>query len=199
VKERRPLLGVTLLNWEAQFGPFQRQAAYETAVVAAIRHFIHVREGHVALFAQVRGPTRAEDDRVPARRVYGQLADVAENVTFIESDPSPMELKAAYGLMDLFIGTRLHSNIFALSENVPAVLIQYQYKTRGIARMLGLEKWVLEIESVIGEQLCAALDQLWREREQIQAHIQERMQHVQTQIAQIGPMIVQDFRQGRHG
>ncbi len=41
--------------------------------------------------------------------------------------------------MDLFLGTRLHSNIFALVAGVPVVAVAYQYKTFGLMEMIGLK------------------------------------------------------------
>src|SRR4030095_7542934 len=73
--QHRPLLGVTLINWGQQHPRFKGQARYEAAVATAIRHFVTAYQGNVILFAQVCGPTPADDDRVPARRVRALLDD----------------------------------------------------------------------------------------------------------------------------
>lgn len=189
----RPLLGVTLINWGAQSRWFSRQALYEDSVAAVIRAFLVSYGGHAVLFAQVHGPTLAEDDRVPARRVLARLGDLANRVVLIERRVPPHVLKGAYGQMDLFLGTRLHSNIFALTEGVPVIAIGYQYKTRGVMRMLGLERWTLDIEQVNEETLIRLLHEAWAERKCTRARIEETLTEVGEQASQAGALIASDF------
>jgi colanic acid/amylovoran biosynthesis protein len=193
----RPWLGVTLIHWSAQSRSFGRQERYEDAVEAAIRDFLANCHGQVVLFAQVQGPSSAEDDRIPARRVLAQLEDVGEHVALVDRWVPPHVLKAAYGQMDLFLGTRLHSNIFALTEGVPAVAIGYQYKTRGVMRMLDLEDWVLDIEQVDRETLVCLLNRAWLERKRTRTHIQQVLPTLRLQASTAGDLIATDFCQLR--
>ena len=189
-----PRLGVTLINWQAQNPQFKRQEAYETAVATAIRTFIKQTGGQAILFSQVRGPSPAEDDRVPARRVANTLADLGSRVVLIEEANVTAEaLKAAYGLMDIFIGTRLHSNIFALTAGTPAVMLQYQYKTRGVVEIMGLEDWVIDINEVNESNLSEKLVGLWIEREVVKRRIHQAVQETIQQIEQVGVLIAADY------
>ncbi len=190
----RPCLGITLINWGAQNQRFSRQGPYEEAIEAAIRAFLSSYGGQVVLFAQVHGPTQAQNDLVPARRVLARLADLGDRVVLMDRWVAPPVLKAAYGQMDLFIGTRLHSNIFALSQAVPVIAIGYQYKTRGVMRMLGLEPWVLDIEQVNGNTLVPLLHQAWAERSHTRAHLLETIPQVREQASKAGLLIASDFR-----
>jgi colanic acid/amylovoran biosynthesis protein len=194
--EDRPRLGVTLINWGAQNRLFAGQEGYETAVAHTIRHFLQRRGGQVFLFAQVRGPSPAEDDLIPAQRVKAQLADLGDQVVLVAAPSAPEELKAAYGLMDLFLGSRLHSNIFALCEGVPAVTIQYQYKTHGVMQMLGLEEWVIEIEQVNEADLSALLARLWGEQANARRHLQNAMPTIVAEASGVGQAIAADYRAG---
>ena len=188
----RPLLGVTLINWGAQNRLFTTQHAYETAVSEAIRFFLNEYDGHAILFSQVTGPSIMDDDRIPAQRVKQLLADVEAKVTFIDGTPTPETLKSAYGQMDIFIGSRLHSNIFALSEIVPAIMIQYQPKTRGVVQMLGLDSWVIEIENVTAISLIEMTQKLWRERYDIRQRLEEIMPAIIEQASSAADKIAVD-------
>lgn len=194
-RTQRPLLGVTLINWGAQNRRFTGQTAYEQAIAQAIAFFIRTYNGTVVLFSQVHGPTDAEDDRVAARRVQGLLADHQEHVIFIDRVVAPAQLQAAYGEMNLLIGTRLHSNIFALTRHIPVVAIAYQPKTYGVMKMLGLENWVLEIEGIEGAQLSQRLQQLWAERTAIRAQLQTLIPQLQTEIGRELARIHHDYQQ----
>ena len=191
--QQRPWLGVTLIHWGAQSKAFETQARYEKGVEAAIRAFIRAHGGRVALFAQVHGPTLAEDDRIPARRVLSRLGGLSDRVVFIDRSVPPAVLKAAYGEMDIFLGSRLHSNLFALTEGVPIVAIGYQYKTRGIMRLLGLEKWVLDIEQVDPQTIVPLLQRAWSERKETESHIQRILPRIREQASQVGALIAADW------
>jgi len=193
IKSARPLLGVTLINWGAQNQRFATQATYEHAVAQTIRSFIDYHRGTAVLFAQVQGPTINDDDRIPARHVANQLADLGNQVIFIERKVTQDELKSAYSLMDFFLGSRLHSNIFALSELVPVVAIQYQYKTAGVMRMLNLDEWVIDIESVTPPKLADLLENAWNCREKTRLKIQSRLPQIIEQVESVGQRIADDF------
>lgn len=192
--DRRPWLGVTVVHWGAQRRSFEGQGHYEEAVEAAIRSFLAAHGGRVVLFAQVQGPTQAEDDRVPARRLLARLQDLPGQVLLLDRQLSPALLKAAYGQMDLFLGTRLHSNIFALTEGVPVVAIGYQYKTRGVMRMLGLEPWVVDIEEVEPQALAALLEAAWSQRAEIRRRIADALPPLQEMASRAGGLLAADFR-----
>lgn len=192
-QDGRPRLGMTMVNWGAQNPRFARQEAYERACAAAARWFVQQCGGQVIFFPQVWGPLASQDDRIPARRAAAQLADLGDAICVVQ-DPLPQELlKSVYGWMDLFIGTRMHSNIFALSQGVPVIAIGYLHKTQGIAEMAGLGQWAVEIgqadETILVERLAA----LWSEREAWRAHIAHVIPPMVQQAAGVGRMVAQDY------
>lgn len=188
-----PCLGVTLINWGAQKRHFGQQAQYEAAVTAAIRAFVAETGGQVVLFSQVQGPQTADDDRIPAQRVFAQLGDLGGRVIFLPQEIPPHTLKAAYSQMDLFLGSRLHSNIFALSSGVPVVAIQYQYKTRGIMEMLGMGQWVLPIETATEHNLPPLLLAAWNQRTALRTHLQAVLPPLVQEVSAVGRAIQQDY------
>lgn len=190
----RPLLGLTLINWGAQNIQFHLQDSYEAAIAGAARFFVEQYRGKVIFIPQVWGPLPSQDDRVPARRVTALLGDLGDRLHLVNEPLPPELLKAVYGKMDLFIGTRMHSNIFALSEGVPVIAIGYQHKTRGIARMLGLDDWVIDINAVDEHKLIHLLGLLARQREELRAQIQAQLPGIVRQSRQAGEIIAADYR-----
>jgi len=191
----RPLLGITMINWSGQNSEFssQDQYRYETAVGAAAKWFVDHIGGQVVLFPQVWGPFESQDDRKPARNLKYRLQDLGNSITVIEDMLIPEILKAAYGVMDLFIATRLHSAIFAWSQAIPVIAISYQPKTLGVAQMLGMERWVIDIKEITPDALLETLRELWKERERVKAHLQQQMIHVTQQSRLVGILIAQDI------
>jgi colanic acid/amylovoran biosynthesis protein len=78
----------------------------------------------------------------------------------VDADLHPFEVIGLCGAMDIFIGTRMHSNIFSLISKVPVVAIEYEHKTRGIMRGLGLEDLTIDIKDVTPQTLQQRIDLL---------------------------------------
>lgn len=191
----RPLLGITAINWGAQTGQHAIQAQYESALSDAVRYFVEHTGGKVLFFPQVAGNTASADDRIPARRVIANLQQSGDRVILIDRPPPPAILKAAYELMDIFIGTRMHSNIFALSAGVPVLAIAYRHKTQGIMHMLGLDEWIIDIQDVTGNLLVERLAALWEQKETVRQNINLALPPVLAQSSQAGAMIADDYAQ----
>lgn len=193
IANQPPRLGVTLINWGAQSSTFATQDAYEAAVARAIRWFVDATGGQAWLFAQVTGPLAADDDRVPARRVAKQLDDIANRVHVMDETLPAETLQLAYGQMDIFLGTRLHSTLFALVTGTPVAAIAYQPKTRGVFALMGLEKWVMPIEDARDNTVSELLQQLWRERDGVSKTLAKRLPALQHDAASAADRIAADF------
>jgi colanic acid/amylovoran biosynthesis protein len=84
-------------------------------------------------------------------------------------------IKAMYGDLDLLVGTRFHSVIFAMTSSVPVLAIEYEHKTSGIMHDLGLDEWVHDIATVDAATLIAGLRGLVARRAEVMARLAERM------------------------
>ncbi len=195
VDSSRPLLGMTAIDWQAQKPGFQGQARYEQALSAAARLFVEQYGGQVVCFAQVCGPTYDQDDRVPARRIIAQAGLPPRDLCLVDGWSSAAQLKSAYGFMELFVGTRMHSNIFAISSGVPVIAIGYQFKTLGMARTVGLGDWVLDINAVDAALLTQKLAALWQARGQLRGDIARRLPRVEQEVQQAGQLVAVDYAQ----
>lgn len=195
----RPRLGLTAINWWVQTTDFtfQQQLYYEEALVEACRLFIDRMDGEVLLFSQVTGGFEIARDDIPARRIFERLQEYDGRVHLLDRGTIPHVLKAVYGQMDVFIGTRMHSNIFALSSGVPVLAIAYRYKTRGLMETLGLESWVLAIDR-LGEEdgkveLFSRLEMLWQQAGELRPIIRERIENLALGARQAGRLAAEDF------
>lgn len=189
----RPRLGLTALNWAVQNPQFTRQSEYEQALAEAAAGFIQHTGGQAVLFAQVCGPSLAADDRVPARRVAERLRALGPQVVQIDEPASPELLRTAYSFMDLFVGTRMHSNIFALAGGVPALAVAYRHKTRGLMETMSLADWVLEIEKVTGVELRERVLALWAVRAELRPLIQARAAALAAEARRAGEWAAEDY------
>ena len=151
-------VGMTVLNWSGQNFTFTGQETYEDAMLGCI-DTLTAQGGEVVLFAQCCGPSAAEDDRHVGARLRAR-ASMPDRVLLIAEPLPPPALQAAYGQMDYFIGTRMHSVILALNAGVPALAIGYLHKTSGVLEELGMADRCYDINTLTAAELIDGFERL---------------------------------------
>lgn len=166
IEPGRPIAGMTARRWhfpESQAGMSQ----YRDGIEAVARRLTD--EGYrVVFFPQVIGPDT--DDREISRDVAAEI----DGAVALHDDYDVPLLKGLIGTCDVFVGTRMHSNIFALSNGVPTAAIAYRHKTTGIMRMFGQEEYVTEISDVRAG-LPPVVDSLLEDRGAIERELAEKL------------------------
>ena len=163
IGERQPgeqIVGITARAWLPGAG----QHAYERAMAEFIGRLSRQPGVKVVVIPQVTATDQNDDDRVVGRRIQ-ELVGSGGNVVFLDQRLTHYEIKSVFACLDYLVGTRFHSVIFALTEGVPALAIEYEHKTSGIMRDLGLEDWVLPIEDVTTDRLASLFARLMRGRD----------------------------------
>ena len=77
-----------------------------------------------------------------------KLKLLSNRVKFIEEVLDPYQMKFIISKSHGFIGSRMHSNIFALEKGIPLLAISYQPKTEFIMKSLGLEDFFVDINFI---------------------------------------------------
>jgi colanic acid/amylovoran biosynthesis protein len=152
------LVGVTVRSWLKG----SAQDEYETAVASALDTIIESSNVHALFIPQVTA-AKGDDDRLASRRVQDAMRHKASS-TLVVATMDHHQIKAMYDGLDVLLGTRFHSVIFSLTSYVPVLAVEYEHKTSGIMRDLGLEGWVVKIEDISAQNLTQQLQRLLRER-----------------------------------
>lgn len=147
-------VGVTVRRW---FSTKEDMERYLKAVAQAIDHVIVNHQAHVTYIPQVIASGFGDDDRVVAQQLYEHVQHKA-NFTLIIDDLHPFELMDLCSKMDIFVGTRMHSNIFALLGKVPVVAIVYEHKTQGIMAGLGVGEFTVDIHNLDAQKLIQKIE-----------------------------------------
>jgi colanic acid/amylovoran biosynthesis protein len=140
------------------------QDNFEKEVALFINMITKGRDVNVLLIPQVTSTVHNDDDRDVANRIFTVVAN-KQCVMNCTISYNHYELKKLYDCLDFIVGTRFHSVIFSLTSYVPALAIEYEYKTGGIMKDLGLSKWVIPIEQVAADNLYEKFMQLLSERD----------------------------------
>lgn len=163
----RPLFGITVRAWLDR----GRQSAYERGVAGLADHLVSTGS-RVVFIPQVSSTHHHDDDREVATRVRS-LMRATDGADVVTDDLDYLAVKELCGSVDYMVGTRFHSVIFALCAHVPAIAIEYEHKTSGIMRELGLERWVIAIEDVTTPRLVALVGELVAARDGYELHLDE--------------------------
>ncbi len=168
---------------------------YYVVLANALKRMLHRYPVRIYFFPQVTGPTHQEDDRIAAKIVMDKMGDVRQFITHIDVNLSPQILKTLYSYMDIFIASRLHSGIFALSATVPTLFIGYLTKTRGVLEAFEMNEWVIDIAELDEDRLFEKIEELWLKRAEIKEHLAQRVSNVVNQVRRVGHEIALDFQQ----
>ena len=158
----KKLVGVTLrpYRFPKSVDPEQRYKSY----IEEIAHFVISsisKNFHIVFFAHTLGPSSHEDDRIAISDVLDLVPENSKkDISYIEDfDLDCQDLMGLYAHLDVMIGTRFHSVIFALNVQVPSIAIAYGgNKSFGIMQEIELSEYVFPIESVTASGLEKALD-----------------------------------------
>ena len=84
--------------------------------------------------------------------------------------------------MDYFVGTRMHSNIFATSMAVPTTAIAYEKKTNGIMETVGLQNYVVEINDITAEELYNKVEDMIINEKKIRIQLSSKINDIHKEI-----------------
>lgn len=123
------------------------------------------------------------DDRLTAHEVREQMKNKMKS-SIIHSELTPEEIKGIYGLMELHVGTRMHSNIFALSMYTPVVAIAYEFKTIELMKDMQLDEYVVDIDHISLNTMIDKATKAWQTREMLAKGLPQKINKLKIQSLQ---------------
>ncbi len=91
-------------------------------------------------------------------------------------------LKAALGQLDLLIGSRFHSLVFALSAGVPCVALSWSHKYRELLDAFGNGHLACEVSDLSPDKVLPLMQTAWNERQRLREAITRRLPLVLNEI-----------------
>ncbi len=182
-------VGLTVRSWFRTPGDQQH---YEQTLGRFAGWLAEEMNAAVFFIPQVTYVSGGDDDREAARRAAAQ-AGGAPRIHILEEELDPSRIRGLCGEMDIFVGTRMHSNIFAMTMCVPVLAVGYQPKTAGIMAQLGLERFVLPIEELSLECLQERFRRLLEEREAVVAALQDQIPRIREEAREASRLIEEDW------
>lgn len=168
-------IGLTVRKWMSA----DKQVVYETAIADFISKVCSEDSSAKFYFMpQVIFGDNNDNDLFVSKNIYNLIDEkYKQHVVVIEEDMHPSVLKYIISKMDYFVGTRMHSNIFALSSLIKTIAIAYEPKTLGIMKMLHLSDYAFEMEKVSGIKLYDKFMNLKSDEEYV-INLQNKMKEI---------------------
>ena len=182
IPKNKLMVGVSVIPWSfpGEQGDVNKKFEnYLKAVAGAADHLIEKLNAHIIFFPQViHSPMK--DDRPISIEVFNKIKNKSK-ATVLTADYTPEQIKGMYGCMSLLIGTRFHSCILAQSMHVPTIAIEYDgHKALGIMRLLDLEEYVCDINTITTPELTSKIDKIWAERDEVKKRLEKNIKVMQA-------------------
>jgi polysaccharide pyruvyl transferase WcaK-like protein len=165
-----------------QNNQFGLKTDYRLLVEKLIDHLIRTKGARVVLIPHVFGEEEnSESDQTVCEGLYRDLKfKYADRLYFARGKYDQSEVKYIIGLCDLFIGSRMHACIAALSQGIPTVPVAYSKKFTGVMETIGVESYVADPRTMDEDEILCTVDRAWAEKDNICRHLESRIPEVKT-------------------
>ena len=156
-------VATTLIHWlyPKEEKPGHKYHQYLTAIAKAFEHIVLTSNNDIIILKQIEDFGEDRGDDILFDEIDSYINPIIKHrIHYIHEFLSPDEMRGIISKANYFIGSRMHSNIFALSCNTPVIAISYQPKTAYIMQSLGLSKYVINIEHIDSKTLCSLCNEM---------------------------------------
>lgn len=95
------------------------------------------------------------------------------------------EIKYIIGMCDLFIGSRMHSCIAAISQCVPAIGLAYSKKFKGVFETVGMERFVADLRQLEEDEILGIVANAFRQRKETSDYLGRIVPEIKKKVLQI--------------
>lgn len=125
----------------------------------------------------------AADDFGLTSRIFQQLRPAdPQQCILVKDDLPPEDLKTLIARAEVFIGSRYHSVIAALSSGRPSMAIGWSHKYDGLFNLFEMEHFCFSAAEVSLSDLQSALETLLAEQRSYQERIAQRLPGILAQV-----------------
>jgi colanic acid/amylovoran biosynthesis protein len=186
-------IGITVISRLSKAFERDKMESYYRTFANSLDRFSQVFDVDIYIFDQVTGPSIDENDGIAAEFLLNTISEKQGRILHVQQRLNPMELKACYSLMDMFIASRLHSGIFAMSSGVPTLFIGYNPKTRGVLEAIGMDQWMVELTNIDSDCFWELLCKTWENRKNIADLSRPAVLNCQQDFDRVSQQIAADY------
>ncbi len=176
----RPLVGITPTgarwNFPGLGNAGKLMPDYTRTIASAVDHVVEKYNAIVVFFPQLYG---ISTDMPLIEKIIEQT-NSSDSIRVLSNKLDSDIQQAVISQMDLMIGNRYHSVIFALKSCVPTVCIAYEHKSAGVMQEVGMAEFLIGIKELSCDRLMQITDDVWSHREEIRARLKPGVEKLQN-------------------
>lgn len=124
----------------------------------------------------------SDDDRAALSELASRLgAEEQRRLCWVPEEANAAQRKYLISRCEMLVCCRTHASIAAYSTGVPALVVGYSVKSRGIGKDLGMEQWTLPGENA--EALPSLAGELWESRREVRGQLLRRQEDAAASYA----------------
>ena len=147
-------VGISVRHWNYVSEGADGMGRYMESVREIATRLVREYGKQVTFVSTCQGvPEYSHDDSKTARAIVEDLEpDVAAKVSVDASFHTPEQLMQLVKGFDFVVATRMHMMIMSLCVGVPVLPIAYEFKTKELAKRVGVADLLLDIDTVTPEE-----------------------------------------------
>ncbi|SDC83630.1 MULTISPECIES: polysaccharide pyruvyl transferase CsaB [unclassified Candidatus Frackibacter] len=165
LESNKEVIGVSVRHW---------QDNHYLATLATALDQINEELGMQILFLPLHHP----EDLAASQKVMAQMETAKADKQVLAGNYHPQQIVGLFKEVDLLIGVRLHSLIFAAINHTPLVGISYDPKVDSFLARLGL-KAAGKTDDLDASNLHKRVLKAWKKREQLEQHLKVRVDELE--------------------
>ena len=170
INEDKYKIGITVKNWTPN-----KMNRYIQSISKLISYASKRYNAQIIFFPHV------SSDICLCREILSKVDTSTKNIHIVEENLHPLVLKALYGRMDAFVGTRMHSAIYSMSMNVPTISLSYMPKSKDLMKRIGFNEFDINIRDIDFDSLKQLFDKISNDRD----HIKNKLDEAINQLKQL--------------
>lgn len=141
---------------------------YRSFAAELLVKLLGLHTGPIILIPHTYAPAgNIESDNEACRIIKQGLPPALQSrVKIVTGDYDAHQLKGIIKQCVFFIGSRMHSCIAALSQDVPCIGIAYSMKFRGVFETVGSQNWIIDARKLNNDQALEQVGILYAAREE---------------------------------
>lgn len=160
---------------------------YQEFVRQLLRSFYEKTDADILLVPHTFGPAgNVNSDPDACRDAYETLSsDLGNRLNMVTKEYNQHDIKAIIGKCDFFIGSRMHSCIAALSQEIPTVGVAYSKKFIGVFNSLDFDEYVVDARKLDMQESLDKTLHCFQERNRAAAELKGKMDKIKSQVNQV--------------
>ncbi|UXN61361.1 polysaccharide pyruvyl transferase family protein [Phyllobacterium zundukense] len=153
-------VAISVRHWNYVKGGGDGMRRYLDSIRNIVTKLVRDQGKEVTFLSTCQGvPEYAHDDSKAAKAIVAELdPEIASHVSVDASFHTPEQLMALVKGFDFVVATRMHMMIMSLCVGTPVLPIAYEFKTKEVAKRIGVSDVLLDIDTVTVEEAGEKLD-----------------------------------------